>query len=204
MAMYYYATPMLIKKNQSHTFKVTSGRTINKMIIHIAQGNSLAGIKNWFEDEQKIINGVATYGFAGAHFAIGKTGEIWQLIDTKDEAFGAGPSNPTSIHIENVGMPGDALTDSQLEGIVDLLLWANEIHRIPLELNFSMPLNGVGAPGITSLNRGLGYHAQYGGHPQCPGIRIIAQLPGCVARAKKIKADREASDIASILGPPNY
>lgn len=204
MAMYYYATPMLITKNQSHTFKVANARTINKVIVHIAQGGSLEGIKNWFEDEEKVVNGVPTFGFAGAHFAISKAGEIWQLIDTKDEAFGAGPSNPTSIHIENVGMPGDSLTGAQLDGTVDLLLWANHVHKVPLELNFSMSSDSMGPPGVAPLDRGLGYHAQYGGHPQCPGIRIIQQLPSVVVRARKIKADREAADMASLVGPPNY
>jgi hypothetical protein len=169
-----------VTKNFDHTFKECSTRSINKVIVHIAQGGSLQGIKGWFEDEEKVVGGHATYGFAGAHFAISKGGEIWQLIDTINEAHGAGPANPTSIHIENVGFPGESLTADQIHGNATLLNWSHRTHGVPLDLNFA-------APSAVPLGHGLGYHAQYGGHPQCPGPAIIDQLPEVLERARAIQ-----------------
>jgi len=40
------------------------------------------------------------------------------------------------------------------------------------------------------LGSGLGYHAQYGGHPQCPGRAIIDQLPEVLARAREIQGGK--------------
>jgi hypothetical protein len=191
MTMCYLAKPMLVTKNKDHTFKVCPSRMINKVIVHIADGGSVAGIKGWFEDFEKKIKGKATFGYAGAHFAIGKGGEIWQLVDTKDEAYGAGSSNPTSIQIENVGFSGNSLTDQQIEANANLLNWANSNHHVPLVFNFSMP-DGMGPPRIVPLGKGLGYHRQYvnpkdpHGHFLCPGIKIIDQLPDGLARAQSI------------------
>jgi hypothetical protein len=188
MAMCNLAKWNLVTKNFDHTFKAMAAgaRRINKVIVHIAQGGSLQGIKTWFEDEEKAINGHATFGYAGAHFAVSKGGEIWQLVDSKDEAHGAGSANPTSIHIENVGFPGDSLTADQIHGNAALLHWSHRMHGVPLNLNFTEPSGGIGPFGLTPLDHGLGYHAQYGGHPHCPGATIICQLPQVLARALEI------------------
>jgi N-acetylmuramoyl-L-alanine amidase len=139
---------------------------------------------------RKKIGGHATFGFAGAHFAVSKGGEIWQLVDTKDEAHGAGPANPTSIHIENVGFTGDSLTADQVHGNATLLHWAHRIHGVPLNLNFTLTPGGSAPFSLTPLGHGLGYHAQYGGHLHCPGSTIIEQLPQVLDQALKIKAGR--------------
>jgi hypothetical protein len=190
MAICDHAELMLVSKNQNRTFRVHGARNINKVIIHIAEGNTLVGIKNWFENPEKPIkgkNGVITntFGTAGAHFAISKEGEIWQLIDTKNEAWGAGSADPDSIHVENCGYGGNTLTGAQIVSNAKLLNWARTTHGVPLALNFSMGPDDMGPPGLKPLGLGLGYHAQYGGHPNCPGIKIICQLSQILKMAKE-------------------
>jgi hypothetical protein len=160
-------------------------------------GASNASTKGWFETYPKIINGNVlpeNSQYAGAHFGIEKNGQIDQFVDTKYICFGAGPANPHAIHVENVGMPGEQLSDGQVEMLGNILAWANQFHSsIALQLNFLAAISDsqvntvpISSPFYGPLNSGLGFHAQYGGHPQCPGSRIVGQLPAVLQVAKDI------------------
>ena len=144
MAICWLAKQSSVTRNQRHTYSTnTASRSFKTYIVHIAQGGSCAGMKNWFETEEKRNwKGEVmpeNQQFAGAHFGIEKNGEIVQFVDTQFAVYGAGPANDHAVNVENVGMPGDELTDAQVEANGNLLAWCNQVHGIPLRLNFLAP-----------------------------------------------------------------
>jgi hypothetical protein len=138
---------------------------IRGVVIHIMEG-TLAGTDSWLR------NPVAQ---VSAHFGTGKGGDLYQWVDTADRAWAQVNGNPNWISVENEGMSGQTLTDAQLNRCADVLRWAHEVHGVPLQLADGP--NGAG----------LGYHAlggaAWGGHYDCPGSPIIAQLGEIVKRA---------------------
>jgi N-acetyl-anhydromuramyl-L-alanine amidase AmpD len=134
--------------------------TYRTVIAHISQGPSNASTKAWFETYPKKINGKVLpekYQYVAGHFGIEKNGRIDQFVDTRYIYHGAGAANPHAIHVENVGMSGQQLTDDQVEMLGNIIARANQTHGVALQLNFSRAESVL-------LNSGLGYHAQYGGH----------------------------------------
>jgi hypothetical protein len=198
MAICFLARQNIVTQNLKYIYdSVSNGRLYSTVIAHISEGPSNASTKGWFETYPKIINGRTLPEkdqYAGAHFGIEKNGQIEQFADTKLICWGAGASNPHAIHVENVGMPGDSLTDDQVEMMGNILAWANQVHSsIALQLNFLASISDpqvnkvpINSPFYGPLNSGLGFHAQYGGHPQCPGSRIVGQLPAVLQVAKDI------------------
>jgi hypothetical protein len=88
-------------------------------------------------------------------------------------------ANDRSIGVEHEGDSGETLTAAQLEADGKLLAWATEHHAIPMQLARSPE------------GSGLAYHAlgaaSWGGHLQCPGPPIVAQLPQIIALAMAIR-----------------
>jgi hypothetical protein len=203
MAICWLAEYSAIGSNNRHVYsEASAGRTFQTMIVHIAQGGSCAGMKNWFENsEKKDATGNVMpekNQYAGAHFGIEKNGRITQFVDTKYIVYGAGSANDHAINVENVGQPGDDLTPDQVISNANLLAWCNKTHNIRIALNFYGPIYFTDAQikrGVipkeqyAPLNDGLGFHAQYGGHPYCPGPSIVAQLPRIVDVANEIISD---------------
>jgi hypothetical protein len=190
MAICRLATQSIVSSNIAHIYDaVSSGRLYQTVIAHIAEGISCAGIKGWFETYPKKGRDGKVFPeknqYAGAHFGVEKDGRIVQFVDTRYICYGAGRANPHAIHVEHCGFAGQELTCQQVLALGSLLNWANEAHGISVQLNFNPPpLDYTG--GISEeekvlfaaavslpLDSGLGFHAQYGGHPQCPGPRII-------------------------------
>lgn len=156
-----YAIPKLLQ-NQ---IGIDNGMQVPlRMVVHIAQGPTLSSIQNEFETTTEI---------KAAHFAVGDDGTIWQFVDTDMIAFGVGGrfANLTSIHVENTGFSGSSLSVAQLNSDALLLMWLNQEFGVPFQLS-----NGT-------TDSGLGYHAQFGGHPFCPGQPIIDQLPSMLDQA---------------------
>lgn len=135
------------------------------VVIHIMDG-TLAGTDSWFRNPD---------AQASSHFGTGKDGTIYQWVDTADRAWAQAGGNSTWLSIENEGRGGDALTDAQINRCADILRWAHETYGVPLQVTNDP--NG----------RGLGWHGMggsaWGGHPNCPGSKIVAQLPEIVKRA---------------------
>jgi hypothetical protein len=211
MAICWLAKQSIVSNNIAHIYDaVSSGRGYLTVIAHIAEGNSCAAIKGWFETYPKTDKNGKVFPenqqYAGAHFGVEKNGSIVQFVDTKYICYGAGPANTNAIHVEHCGFHGDELTDAQVEALANLLAWANATHGVSLQLNFNPPpidfsnttVDGkdvsiqsrvwkVGTV-YPPLNSGLGFHSQYGGHPQCPGPKIIWQLPDAVQIALDIQS----------------
>jgi len=213
MALCWLARQDIVSSNISHIYdSVSSGRRYQTVIAHIAQGLSCAGIKGWFETYPKKDGSGNAFPensqYAGAHFGVEKDGRIVQFADTQYICYGAGPANPHAIHVEHCGFAGEELTDAQVEALGNLLAWANQVHHITVQTNFnepptevsSAPVDGGSGSAVIEgqvwqvgaayppLDNGLGFHAQYGGHPQCPGPRIIWQLPDAVQIARNIQS----------------
>lgn len=139
--------------------------SVRGVVIHIMAG-TLAGTDSWFRNSK---------AQASSHFGTGKSGQLYQWVDTKDRAWAQADGNRTWLSVENEGKGGDSLTDAQLDRCADVLRWAHEVYDVPLKV--------ASGPG----DRGLGWHAMggssWGSHPSCPGSKIIAQLPEIVRRA---------------------
>lgn len=139
--------------------------SVRGVVIHIMAG-TLAGTDSWFRNPK---------ARASSHFGTGKTGALYQWVDTADRAWAQANGNSSWLSVENEGQGGDVLTDAQLDRCADVLRWAHETHGVPLQV----------ASGVNG--RGLGWHgmggSSWGGHTSCPGSRIVAQLPEIVRRA---------------------
>lgn len=135
------------------------------VVIHIMDG-SFDGTKSWFNNPQ---------AQASSNFGTRRDGYAEQWVDSKDKAWAQMAGNENYLSIENEGVPPDALTDGQITRCAEILKWAHETYGVPLQV--------INAPG----ERGLGWHgmggAAWGGHYDCPGDPIKAQLNEIVSRA---------------------
>lgn len=142
--------------------------SVRGLVVHIMAG-TLAGTDSWFR------NPVAR---ASSHFGTGKNGTVYQWVDTANRAWAQANGNSSWLSIENEGKGGDSLTSAQMDRIAEVFAWVHKTYGVPLQVASS------------PSGRGLGYHAMggngWGGHTQCPGARIVAQLPEIVARAKRL------------------
>ena len=143
---------------------------IKGLIIHITDGASpsegkpkapptLQGVWGWF------CNPAAK---ASANFCVAKDGETWQFIDTANRAWSVDGDTIDAqwISIENIALPGEQLTNEQLDKCAMLFSW---LHRT----NSGIPLTIASS----ANSGGLGYHSLFGkGHPGCPGSTVISQL----------------------------
>ncbi|MFE1961347.1 peptidoglycan-binding protein [Streptomyces sp. NPDC059479] len=152
----------------SVNFTAKGQSSVRGLVVHIMAG-TLAGTDSWFRNPA---------AKASSHFGTGKSGALYQWVDTANRAWAQADGNTSWLSIENEGQGGDALTSKQLDRIAEVFAWVHKTYGVPLQV----------ASGPTG--KGLGYHAMggsaWGSHPSCPGSRIIAQLPEIVARAKKL------------------
>ena len=150
----------------------SGGNTPKFMIIHIMQG-TLAGSDSWFRNPAAQVS---------AHFGVGKDGTVIQWVDTSDTAWHAMAANGCSIGVEHEGDSGDVLTAAQVKADAKLLAWVAEHHAVPVSLARS------------PQGSGLAYHAMgaasWGGHLQCPGQPVVAQLPQIIALAIAIRQEK--------------
>jgi hypothetical protein len=149
-------------------FTVNGQSSVRGVVIHIMAG-TLAGTDSWFRNPK---------AQASSHFGTGKTGALYQWVDTKDRAWAQAGGNRDWLSVENEGQGGDTLTDAQVTRCAEVLAWAHKTHGVPLQLAAS------------TSDKGLAYHALggsgWGGHTSCPGSKIVAQLPEILKRAKAL------------------
>ncbi|MFE4057392.1 peptidoglycan-binding protein [Streptomyces sp. NPDC059096] len=158
---------------------------VRGVVVHIMAG-TLSGTDSWFRNSK---------AKSSSHFGTGKSGTLYQWVDTADRAWAQAAGNSAWLSVENEGKGGDTLTDAQLDRNAEVLAWAHTTYGVPLQLATS------------TSGRGLAYHAlggsAWGGHTSCPGSRIVAQLPEIIARAKKLTAGGN-SGTAPSTGPARY
>lgn len=175
MALWSDATfkPITSNFNQGRTKQPVKG-----LIIHITDGASpgkgkpkmpptLDGVWGWF------CNPAAE---ASANFCVAKDGETWQFVDTVNRAWSVDGDTIDAqwVSIENIALPGEQLTNEQLDKCAMLFSWLHWNNSgIPLTIASSADSGG------------LGYHSLFGkGHPGCPGSSVISQLPDIIDLCK--------------------
>lgn len=135
------------------------------IVLHIMQG-TLNGTDSWFRNPAAQVS---------AHFGTGRDGRLYQWVDTANMAWHAADANSFGIGIENEGQSGDKLTAAQIAAVAKVCAWAQDVHRVPLQV--CNDVNG----------RGLAYHAlggvAWGNHPDCPGAPVVAQRGAILAAA---------------------
>ncbi len=143
---------------------------IKGLIIHITDGASpekgkpkvppcLQGVWGWFCNPK---------ANCSANFCIAKDGEVWQFVDTANRAWSVDGDTIDAqwISVENIALPGERLTDDQVDRCAMLFSW---LHRQSSGVSLSVAGNAQGS--------GLAYHSLFGkGHPGCPGSPVISQL----------------------------
>jgi hypothetical protein len=138
---------------------------VRGLVLHIQQGTE-QGSEAWFKDPASQ---------ASSHFLNPKTGNLRQLVDTKDRAWAEAAGNAHWVSVEHEGYAGDKLTPSQLENDAHLMVWLHNEYGVPL-VSTDDP-NG----------KGLGWHgmggASWGGHFGCPGDPIKAQRTAIIEQA---------------------
>lgn len=142
---------------------------VRGLALHIQQGTE-QGSEAWFKNPASK---------ASAHFLNPKKGPLRQLVDTADRAWAQAAGNPNWISVENEGVSGEPLNDSQLSNAAQLFAWVHRTYNtVPLQL------------ADTPADGGLGWHgmggAAWGNHPNCPGKPIIAQRPQILAEAERL------------------
>ncbi|MBD0734106.1 LysM peptidoglycan-binding domain-containing protein [Streptomyces sp. CBMA29] len=142
--------------------------SVQGVILHIMQG-TLDGSDSWFRNP---------ISQASAHFGVGKTGTIYQWVDTQDRAWAQAAGNRTWLSVEHEGYAGTALTAAQLAATAKIIAWAQGLYKFPLQSTDSVTGKGIGWHGMGG--------AAWGGHTGCPGDPITAQRPAIIAAAKDI------------------
>lgn len=140
------------------------------VVIHTAEG-SFDGTISWQRNPAAQV---------GSHFITAKDGRVVQMIDTDDRSWCQSAGNSTWISIEDEGRGSlrEALTPSQVENCARILARAHQTYGVPLQVSNSPNTPGLGWHGMGG--------AAWGGHYDCPGEAIKAQLPAIVARASEI------------------
>ncbi len=122
-------------------FRTTNGRKIDVLIIHSTFNNS--GGEHY--DTDKIISQFVRYGVS-AHYLIGRSGEVYRLVDEKNVAYHAGKSslpngqtnlNTRSIGIELVCSYTDSVAEPQLQALLTLTRDIQERHKLSYILRHS-------------------------------------------------------------------
>jgi LysM repeat protein len=142
--------------------------SVQGVVLHIMQG-SLDGSDSWFRNP---------LSRSSAHFGVGKTGTIYQWVDTADRAWAQSAGNKTWLSIEHEGFSGTPLTAAQVAATAKIIAWAQQTHKFSLQSTDSPTGTGIGWHGMGG--------AAWGGHTDCPGDSIKNQRPAIIAAAKAI------------------
>lgn len=136
-------------------------------ILHVDAGNS-SDLYNLFLANQR-----SGGSKIESHGHIRKDGHVFQYRDTAFQADANYDANDFAISFETQGLGAGEWTPEQIASIKKLMLWARDVHGIPLRM-------------VTSWNDevgGWGYHTQFGapGHwtpvaKTCPGPDRIRQF----------------------------
>lgn len=130
---------------------------VRGLVLHIQEGTE-AGSESWFKNPA---------AQASSHFLNPKTGNLRQLVDTRDKAWAEAVGNSHWISVENEGYSGDFLNHSQLANVVALYSWLNQVYGVPFLIADSPTGDGLGWHGMGGT--------AWGNHPNCPGDPIKNQ-----------------------------
>jgi hypothetical protein len=107
--------PLIKQFIRSPNFNSRNGQTIDMIVLHYTSGPSAQSAINTF---------LNTSGKrVSAHYIIERNGDIFQMVEDRDSAWHARASNPRSIGIEHVAMPGQQMSTEQESSSVALIRW---------------------------------------------------------------------------------
>lgn len=115
-----------------------SGTAVDLIVIHNTDGNARSDRAVEHLRNPEPSNGKRV----SAHFLIGQTGEVFQLVDTFDTAWHCSGWNKRSVGIEHVARtpgelshddPGLPLTTEQLAASAKLVAWLLREFGLPIE-----------------------------------------------------------------------
>jgi hypothetical protein len=137
------------------------------LICHIMQG-SLDGTDAWFRNGRSEVS---------AHFGVGRSGDVYQWVNTGSQAWHAVEANDYSVGVEHEGFAGTPLTAEQVKATAGIFRWAREEY----------PAIGGWLNKRPFVGTGLSWHGlggeRWGDHPGCPSPVIVAQLGAILAEA---------------------
>ena len=144
------------------------------VVWHVAQGSSSSGLISWFHNPDAQVS---------AHFSIGEDGQLFQFVDTHEEAFAEMAFNGRAISIETLGYSGTPLTKYQEETATRLIEWIHTAHKIPYMWRLS-PYKG---PGHVSHGE-LGVAG--GDHLSCPGVPRVENVKNLLLSISRVERRR--------------
>ncbi|MGA9997795.1 MAG: N-acetylmuramoyl-L-alanine amidase [Pyrinomonadaceae bacterium] len=173
MAWYPYAKQVKTHSNWVSGLMIPP---LHGLLLHITDG-----VKDKTTGE-KVLGTIENIGASfdennnSTHFAIAKSGEIWQFVDTDQRAKAMKGSwgDAKWISVENFALPGEELTSGQILSVARLYGWLVNTKGIPLR---EVDVNKSRADFDTGTERGLGGHSMYKDtlREDCPGPAILRQ-----------------------------
>jgi V8-like Glu-specific endopeptidase len=117
----------------------TSRRAINRVVIHITDGGSnINGTVGWFQNPDQSItdrNGNVKHINVSAHYVVGLSGEVVQMVANNDVAWHANSANGDSIGIEHTANKSRNIlpTDAEYCASAALVNWLCQQYNIPMD-----------------------------------------------------------------------
>jgi hypothetical protein len=145
--------PFAVWKGAATTNYSVQRITPTMVVWHVTQGSNASGTIAWFHDPRAQVS---------SHFLIADDGQLFQNVDTNEEAYAEMAFNGVAISVETNGYSGTPFTQPQIHTAARLTRWIKERHGIA-ETWRPTP---YGKGGHTSHGI-LGVAG--GDHPDCPG-----------------------------------
>ncbi|NEO84040.1 MAG: LysM peptidoglycan-binding domain-containing protein [Spirulina sp. SIO3F2] len=123
---------------KSPNFNSRRGIDIDTVVVHYTT-DTLRSAINTFKNPATEVS---------AHYVIGKSGDIFQMVEDLDRAWHAGSINSRSIGIEHEASPGDRITPRQEKSSIQLIRWLMAEYDIPKERIIAhKEVNSTSCPG---------------------------------------------------------
>jgi hypothetical protein len=139
----------------SGNYQSSSGRTIDMIVIHKAEGTAPATWE-WFQDPSAQVS---------AHYVVDASGAVAQMVPDQDIAWHTGNSeyNHRSIGIENAGFTNiNDISDIHLRGLAKITRYLCEKYGIPKDRSHVIGHNEVPDPNHPGEFGGRNHHTDPG------------------------------------------
>ena len=106
---------------ESPNFSSRKDVKLDTIVVHYTASSNLSGVVDWFTRKSAQVS---------AHYVVGRSGEIIQMVEDEDKAWHAKKYNSRSIGIEHVGKDDDRMTGEQEKSSVALIRYLMSAHGI--------------------------------------------------------------------------
>lgn len=148
-----------------------------------------------------------------SHFWIPLDGKTVQMMDTnvRADANLKGNSRAISVETEDEGDPeANPWTPAQLEALIDLMLWVEETHGVPMEIMPEWDAPGIGWHSMWGFGDGRYHTGGYRTNPwtnstgkTCPGRTRIEQIFSDVLPAVQAGRDANVGEAYKLIADAN-